>query len=94
MVAAKVRFVSNSAAEFASKPRGKFETNSSAKEIAAASGLDRTRVAYALVVLKYASDLVDSVISGATGLDAAYDVALQAGDRLLSFALARFLFKT
>lgn len=40
-------------------------------------GLSATRISYARAVLKWAADLADGVLNGATGLDAAYETATQ-----------------
>jgi len=52
-----------------------FVSNTSSASAANAVGTSRTRIEYAKTVLEYASDLVDAVIAGAMGLDAAYEKA-------------------
>ena len=61
MVAAKARLVSNH----------------STRLVADQTGLKQSRIAYAATVLEYAPALADSVVSGALGLDAAYEQARQ-----------------
>jgi hypothetical protein len=59
MVAAKARLVSNH----------------SVRSVANQAGVSHARVVQASTVCEHAPDLVDAVIAGATGLDAAYEVA-------------------
>jgi ParB-like chromosome segregation protein Spo0J len=53
---------------------GLFESNKSQIETAKASGISRSRIAYASVVIKEAPDLIDPVLAG-MGLDEAYEKA-------------------
>lgn len=55
--------------------RYRSETDQSLESVARSEGLTKTRLANAVTVLQHAPDLVDAVISGATGLDAAYKTA-------------------
>ncbi len=61
-----------------------FETKQTVRRIAVESGLSTGRLAYAMVVLDYASDLVDGIISGAVSLDTAYATARERKDAALS----------
>jgi hypothetical protein len=66
MVAAQAVFVTNTGL-------GREER----EKLASRCGVSAARLAYALVVLEYAPDLVDSVIAGSPGLDAAYKTAAE-----------------
>jgi hypothetical protein len=52
------------------------ETRQTIRDAEKETGIDRTRIAYALTVLHHAPSLVDLVISEEMGLDAAYKQAL------------------
>ncbi|GAA2092123.1 ParB N-terminal domain-containing protein [Kitasatospora saccharophila] len=70
MVAAKAASVSER------DPHSK--TGQSVRSVSEAAGVSVGRVGQANTVLRHAPDLVDAVISGATGLDAAYKTAREA----------------
>ncbi|MGW2546812.1 ParB/RepB/Spo0J family partition protein [Kitasatospora sp. NPDC001574] len=67
MVAAKACSVS--------EQQGRSETERSARSVSEQAGVSLGRLGQARTVLLHAPDLVDPVISGATGLDEAYKVA-------------------
>ena len=55
--------------------RARLVSKQSVRLAAESVGLKSNRIAYASTVMEHAPDLVDAVISGATGLDEAYRVA-------------------
>lgn len=51
------------------------------EELAGQHGISQSRIAKASTVINHASDLVDSVLSGAMSLDSAYEQAKQRKER-------------
>ncbi|MFF2955683.1 ParB N-terminal domain-containing protein [Kitasatospora sp. NPDC057965] len=58
-----------------SEQEGRSESEQSARSVSEQAGVSLGRIGQASTVMQYASDYVDRVISGVSGLDAAYEVA-------------------
>jgi hypothetical protein len=62
-------------------------SNTSQKKAAEQHGINRTRIVQASVVLEYASDLVEAVLSGPMALNDAYSRGAQGGSQQIPWIL-------